>query len=93
METTPIVVNGVMYVTTSFNHVYALDARTGEELWHYKHNMGRSPPSAAARTIAASPSTTTWSIWRTLDAKLVALDAKTGKLVWETADRRSGTGL
>ena len=35
METTPIVVNGVMYVTTAFNHVYALDARTGEELWHY----------------------------------------------------------
>jgi len=30
METMPIVVNGVMYVTTAFNHVYALDARTGE---------------------------------------------------------------
>ena len=29
-----------MYVTTSFNHVYALDARTGEELWHFKHKMG-----------------------------------------------------
>ena len=40
METTPIVVNGVMYVTTAFNHVYALDARTGEELWHYKHKHG-----------------------------------------------------
>src|SRR5512134_1617681 len=32
LETTPIVVNGVMYATTSFNHVYAIDARTGEEL-------------------------------------------------------------
>ena len=31
LETTPIVVNGVMYVTTSFNHVYALDAKTGEQ--------------------------------------------------------------
>src|SRR5882724_7951872 len=39
METSPIVVNGVMYVTTSFSHVYALNARTGEELWHYKPNM------------------------------------------------------
>ena len=39
-ETTPIVVNGVMYVTTSFDHVYALNAKTGEEYWHYKHNMG-----------------------------------------------------
>src|SRR5262245_33021558 len=40
METTPIVVNGVMYITTSFDHVYALNAETGEEYWHYKHAMG-----------------------------------------------------
>ena len=40
LETSPIVVNGVMYVTTSFSHVYALDARTGEEIWHYKPKMG-----------------------------------------------------
>ena len=40
LETTPIVVNGVMYVTTSFNHVYALNAETGQEIWHYKHDMG-----------------------------------------------------
>lgn len=40
METAPIVVDGVMYMTTSFNHVYALDAMTGKEFWHYKHKMG-----------------------------------------------------
>jgi alcohol dehydrogenase (cytochrome c) len=40
LETTPIVVNGIMYVTTAFDHVYALDARTGEQIWHYKHAMG-----------------------------------------------------
>src|SRR5262245_56189515 len=40
LETTPIVANGVMYLTTSFNHVYALDAKTGEQFWHYKHKMG-----------------------------------------------------
>lgn len=40
METAPIVVDGVMYMTTSFNHVYALDAVTGKEFWHYKHKMG-----------------------------------------------------
>ena len=40
LETSPIVVNGVMYVTTSFDHVYALNAQTGEMYWHYKHNMG-----------------------------------------------------
>src|ERR1035438_7741868 len=34
-ETTPIVVNGIMYITTSFDHVYALNARTGEQIWYY----------------------------------------------------------
>ncbi len=40
METAPIVVDGVMFITTSYNHVYALDAATGKEYWHYKHKMG-----------------------------------------------------
>ena len=40
METAPIVVDGIMYITTSYNHVYALDAATGKEFWHYKHKMG-----------------------------------------------------
>src|SRR5690349_4193347 len=40
METSPIVTNGVMFLTTSYNHVYAIDATTGQEYWHYKHKMG-----------------------------------------------------
>ena len=40
LETSPIVLDGVMYVTTSFSHVYALDPKTGAEIWHYKHKMG-----------------------------------------------------
>ena len=41
METAPIVVDGIMYITTSYNHVYALDAVTGKSsIWHYKHKMG-----------------------------------------------------
>ena len=40
METAPIVVDGVMFLTTAFNHVYAIDAATGKEFWHYKHKMG-----------------------------------------------------
>ncbi|HXV29525.1 MAG TPA: quinonprotein alcohol dehydrogenase, partial [Sinorhizobium sp.] len=40
METAPLVVDGVMFLTTSYNHVYAIDAVTGEEYWHYKHEMG-----------------------------------------------------
>ncbi len=82
-ETTPIVVNGVMYITTSFNHVYALNAATGEQLWHYKHKMG------PITTYCCGPNNRGVAVYGdkvymgTLDAKLVALDAKSGKLVWE----------
>jgi len=84
METSPIVVNGIMYVTTSFDHVYALDARTGEELWHYKQKLG------PITTYCCGPNNRGVAVYEdmvylaTLDAKLVALDAKTGKQVWET---------
>src|ERR671918_3097837 len=39
-ETTPIVEDGVMYVTTPYNHVFAIDAGNGEQLWHYEHKLG-----------------------------------------------------
>ena len=92
METAPIVVNGVMFLTTSFNHVYAINAATGEEYWHYKHKMG------PITTFCCGPNNRGVAIENdrifmgTLDAKLVALDAKTGKVLWETqiADPEKG---
>jgi alcohol dehydrogenase (cytochrome c) len=91
-ETAPIVVNGVMYLTTSFNHVYAIDAATGEEFWHYKHKMD------PVTTYCCGPNNRGVAIsggklfMGTLDAKLVALDAKTGSLLWQTqiADPEEG---
>ena len=82
METSPIVVNGVMYVTTSFDHVYALDAKTGEQLWEYKHEMG------PITVYCCGPNNRGVAVYgdkvyvATLDSKLVALDAKTGKPAW-----------
>ena len=92
METAPVVVDGVMYMTTSYNHVYALDAVTGKEFWHYKHKMG------AITTFCCGPNNRGVAVeggklfMGTLDAKLVSLDAKTGKLLWETeiADPEKG---
>ncbi len=92
METAPIVVDGVMYITTSFNHVYALDAVTGKQFWHYKHKMG------PVTTYCCGPNNRGVAIsggkvfMGTLDAKLVALDAKSGKTLWETqiADPEKG---
>jgi alcohol dehydrogenase (cytochrome c) len=84
LETTPIVVDGVMYVTTSFNHVYAINAKTGEEYWHYKHKMG------PVTTYCCGPNNRGVAIYKdkvymgTLDSQLVALDAKTGSLLWQT---------
>jgi len=83
-ETTPIIVDGVMYVTTSFDHVYALNAKTGEEYWHYKHKMG------PVTTYCCGPNNRGVAVYKdkvylaTLDSQLVALDAKTGSLVWQT---------
>lgn len=84
METAPVVVNGVMYITTSFDHVYALDATTGKELWHYKQKLGPVATYCCGpnnRGVAVSGDRV---FIGTLDAKLVALDAKTGKPLWET---------
>jgi PQQ-dependent dehydrogenase (methanol/ethanol family) len=83
METSPIVVNGVMYVTTSYSHVYALDAKTGVEIWHFKPKLG------VVTTFCCGPNNRGVAVYNdrvyvgTLDAKLVALDAKTGSVVWE----------
>lgn len=92
LETTPIIVGDVMYVTTSFDHVYALNAKTGEQYWHYKHKMG------PITTYCCGPNNRGVAVYddkvyfATLDAKLVALDAKTGSLLWQTdiADPEDG---
>src|SRR5580704_17361663 len=82
LETSPIIVNGVMYITTSFSHVYALDAKTGAEIWHYKPKLG------PVTTFCCGPNNRGVAVYEdrvyvgTLDAKLVALDAKTGSVVW-----------
>ena len=83
METSPIIVNGTMFATTSYSHVYAIDAKTGAELWHFKPKLG------AITTYCCGPNNRGVAVAddkvfvATLDAKLVALDAKTGNVVWE----------
>ena len=85
METAPLVVNGVMFLTTSFDHVYAIDATTGQEYWHYKHKMGPITTFCCGPNNKGVVSEDGRLFLGTLDAKLVALDAKTGKTLW-TAD-------
>ena len=82
-ETTPLIVNGIMYLTTSFNHVYALDAATGKQIWHYKHKLGPITTYCCGPNNRGVAAYGDKLYMGTLDAKLVALDAKTGKLLWE----------
>jgi alcohol dehydrogenase (cytochrome c) len=83
LETSPIIVNGVMYVTTSYSHVYALEAKTGEEIRHYK------PKPGPFVTVCCGSNNRGVAVYGdkvylgTLDARLIALDAKTGSVVWQ----------
>lgn len=82
-QATPVVVGGVMYVALPYNHVVALDAKTGNELWRYTH--ARKPDwkmccGPANRGVAVSQGKV---FIGTVDARLIALDAKTGQKIWD----------
>ena len=84
-EATPLVVDGVIYLTQPPNDVIALDARTGRVFWIYYYRP--SPDSRACcglvnRGLAILGDTL---FMATVDAHLVAIDAKTGKPLWNTA--------
>ncbi len=93
-ENTPIVENGIMYVTTPYDHAFAVDAKTGAQLWHYEHKLGKVPYCCGPnnRGVAVLGDNVYMA---TLDAELVALDKKTGTKVWEVqvADPDAGYSL
>jgi quinohemoprotein ethanol dehydrogenase len=90
MEATPIMHNGVLYVSTGWSHVHAINARTGAELWHYDAKV---PKSHLAKT-CCGPVNRGVAIWQkdktaplqvffgSLDGRLIALDALTGEENW-----------
>jgi alcohol dehydrogenase (cytochrome c) len=92
METAPLIVDGVMFLTTSYNHVYAVDATTGAQYWHYKHSMGPITVYCCGPNNRGVAALDGMLYMGTLDAKLVALDAKTGEKKWEVeiADPEKG---
>ena len=92
MEATPIVVDGVMYVTGSWSIVYALDAATGQERWIHDPGVERSWIQYACCD-AVNRGVAVWgdNIYvGTLDGYLLAIDAETGKERWrvDTIDRK-----
>ena len=86
-EATPLVVDGVMYTTGAYSILYALDARTGKELWKYDPQVPRAKSGNACcdvvnRGVAISKGR---AFLAAFDGRLIALDAKDGKKVWEVS--------
>ncbi|MDE3136551.1 MAG: PQQ-dependent dehydrogenase, methanol/ethanol family [Acidobacteriota bacterium] len=85
-EATPIVVDGVMYFSTAWSKVIAMNAATGKRLWEYDPKV---PPEWAIN-LCCDVVNRGVAMWKgkvfvgTLDGRLVALDSATGKPVWET---------
>lgn len=82
-QATPIVTGEVMYVALPFNHVVALDAKSGKELWRYKHERRANWKMCcgpANRGVAVSEGKV---FIGTVDARLIALDAKSGAKMWD----------
>ncbi|MBW2695985.1 MAG: PQQ-dependent dehydrogenase, methanol/ethanol family [Deltaproteobacteria bacterium] len=85
MEATPLLVDGTLYTTGSWSRVYAVDAVTGEERWTYDPRVPRSKGRNACCDVVNRGV----ALWKgrvyvgTIDGRLIALDARTGKPVWE----------
>ncbi|MEQ6328147.1 methanol/ethanol family PQQ-dependent dehydrogenase [Pseudomonas chengduensis] len=91
----PLIKDGVMYVTASYSRVFAVDARTGRELWQYEARLPddiRPCCDVINRGVALYDDLV---IFGTLDAKLVALNKDTGKVVWRksVADHKAGYSI
>ncbi|MGE0740915.1 MAG: PQQ-dependent dehydrogenase, methanol/ethanol family [Hyphomonadaceae bacterium] len=85
-EATPIVVDGVMYVTSAWSIVYALDAATGEELWVFDPEVPRERGASACCDVG-NRGVAAWNgriYVGTLDGRLIALNARDGSKAWET---------
>lgn len=95
LETTPVVVDGVMYTSGPVGQVFALDAVTGRQIWKYQRTQKRVNPYEANRVNRGVAVLDGRVFFGTLDAALVALDARTGKQLWEVqmADTMLGYSL
>jgi glucose dehydrogenase len=90
-QTTPLVADGVMYLTAPYSHVIALDAATGREFWRYEHKSRAAKLCCgpANRGVALGSGKV---FVATVDARLIALDQTSGKVAWDIALAESGGG-
>ena len=82
-ESTPIVVDGMMFITTPYSSIYAVDARTGKEIWRYNYPLQDGLAICCGMVNRGAAILGDKIFWTTLDAHLLALDAKTGTVLWD----------
>ena len=107
LEASPVISNGTLYATVTWGVVFAVDARTGKEKWRWDPQVGHQnfPPGSTGNpnkvrtgpSLCCGPGNRGVAVYGgkvyvgTLDARLVALDAETGRVVWsvQTADKNA----
>ncbi len=92
-EATPLVVDGVMYVSTAWSKVYALDARTGRQIWLYDPKVpGPADVPTCCGVVNRGVAVYEGKVYvGTLDGRLIALDAGSGKPVWSVHTFEAGS--
>jgi alcohol dehydrogenase (cytochrome c) len=81
-QSQPLVHDGVMYVTASYSRIFAVDTKTGKKLWKYEHRLPEGIMPCCDVINRGAALFDNLVIFGTLDAQLVALDRKTGKVAW-----------
>jgi PQQ-dependent dehydrogenase (methanol/ethanol family) len=91
-ESTPLVIDGVLYVTTAWSKLYAYEAKTGKELWRYDPKVpGQWAVNACCDVVNRGVAAWNGKIYlATIDARLIALDAATGKVLWDVLTIEAG---
>jgi alcohol dehydrogenase (cytochrome c) len=92
LETSPLVVDGILYATAQDDRAFALDARTGRPIWMYQRQLPGDIRPCCGRVNRGLAILGDKVFLGTLDAHVIALDAKTGNVVWDkmAADYRTG---
>src|ERR1700730_6252334 len=92
IETSPLVVDGILYATAQDDRAFALDARTGRPIWMYQRQLPGDIRPCCGRVNRGLAILGDKVFLGTLDAHVIALDAKTGNVVWDVAaaDYRTG---
>src|SRR5580700_7080348 len=92
LETTPLVADGILYATAQDDRAFALDARTGRPIWMYQHQVPADIRPCCGHVNRGLAILGDKVFLATLDAHVIALDAKTGAVIWDVAavDYRQG---